>query len=67
MTDRQGEYYVALVDLEEGPRITGQLVDFDERPESGQSVQATIRRLYVEEGVIRYGFKFQPGSGSSAP
>lgn len=29
-------------------------------PAPGAPVRAVIRRLYTEDGVIRYGFKFQP-------
>lgn len=57
----QGEYPVAVVELAEGPRISAQLIDC--KPENvriGMEVEATVRRIYVEEGVIRYGFKFRP-------
>ncbi len=53
----QGGYDVVLVELEEGPRITAQLVEG--HPEVGASVEAELRRLYDDEGVRRYGFKFR--------
>lgn len=59
----EGGYYVAIVRLDEGPRITAQLTGFAAAPAMGQAVTAVIRRLYEEEGVIRYGFKFQPVEG----
>lgn len=53
-----GGYWVAIVQLEEGLRITAQLADVAEPPQIGQPVRAVVRRLYAEEGVVRYGFKF---------
>jgi uncharacterized OB-fold protein len=56
-----GEFAVALVELEEGPRIMGQMTDCDpHRTEIGMEVKATLRKLYEQEGVIRYGYKFRP-------
>jgi uncharacterized OB-fold protein len=58
-----GSYGVALVDLEEGVRVMGQLTDCDlEKVQVGQEVQMVFRVLYAHEGVIRYGFKFKPVS-----
>jgi uncharacterized OB-fold protein len=38
----------------------GQMTDCDpHRLEIGMAVRATIRRLYEQEGVIRYGYKFK--------
>jgi len=57
----KGSYPVAVVELEEGPRIIAQIIN---PPESGLSigmqVEAVFRRIYEEEGVVRYGFKFRP-------
>jgi len=57
----RGTYPVALVDLDEGPRVMAQMV---EEPEDGinigMAVEAVIRRIYLEEDVIRYGYKFRP-------
>ena len=59
--DAEGEYVVAIVELEEGPRITGQVVDVDpDAVEVGMAVSGRIRRIYEEERVVRYGFKFVP-------
>lgn len=58
---QDGAYHVAIVELAEGPKITAQLVGFERPPVIGQPVVAVVRRLYDEEGVIRYGFKFRPG------
>ncbi|KKM10085.1 hypothetical protein SY88_15705 [Clostridiales bacterium PH28_bin88] len=54
-------YPVVLVELEEGPKIIAQLVDVpDDGVRIGLEVEAVIRRIYVEEEVIRYGYKFRP-------
>ena len=52
-------YNVALIKLEEGPVISGLVVD--DKIEIGQKVKAVFRRLSVEghEGLISYGFKFE--------
>lgn len=60
-----GAYAIAIVELREGPRIIGQLTDIDPKPENlqiGMGVKAIIRRIYDQEGVIRYSFKFKPVS-----
>lgn len=60
----RGHYWVALVQLVEGPRILGLVID---PPEEGlrvdQPVEAVWRRIYSEEGVVRYGFRFRPAPG----
>lgn len=54
-------YPVVLVELEEGPRIIAQLVDAPaEGVQIGLEVEAVVRRIYVEEEVIRYSYKFRP-------
>lgn len=62
----EGGYYVAIVKLAEGPKITAQLVGFKALPALGTPVKAETRRLYTEEGVIRYGFKFGPQEESAS-
>lgn len=56
-------YVVALIDLDEGPRITAQLTDVDpERVEIGMPVEMVIRKWSEqgETGLINYGYKFRP-------
>jgi uncharacterized OB-fold protein len=56
-----GSYHVAVVELEEGPKIVAQLADC--KPEElkiGLPVEATFRRIYEDDGIIRYGLKFRP-------
>jgi uncharacterized OB-fold protein len=56
-----GKYPVAIVELDEGPKVIGQMADFDlKEVKIGTLVKAELRRIYAEEGVIRYGFKFVP-------
>ncbi|RJT02559.1 zinc ribbon domain-containing protein [Halococcus sp. IIIV-5B] len=60
---RGGPYGVAIVGFEADGHaaLPAQLTDCD--PESvavGDEVRAVIRRIYVQEGVVRYGAKFVP-------
>lgn len=44
-----------------GARLPGMLTDCDPHaPDRGDRVEATIRRIYEDEGVVRYGAKFRP-------
>ena len=57
-------YTVALVKLEEGPVVTAQLTDLDERGiEIGTPVEMVTRRIRSEgdeRGLLVYGYKFRP-------
>lgn len=56
-----GSIVVGVVELREGPRLMAQIADGD--PETlaiGMPLRATVRRLYDQEGVVRYGTKFVP-------
>ena len=57
-------YAVAIVKLEEGPMLTAQLTDIDERDvEIGMPVEMVTRRLRSdgdERATIVYGYKFRP-------
>ena len=55
-------YCVAIIELEEGPRITGQIADTDASEISiGDKVDVVFRKLNTigKEGIINYGFKFK--------
>jgi uncharacterized OB-fold protein len=55
-------YTVALVELEEGPLVTGQLTDVDrDEIEIGMPVEMVTRKLCEEgeDGLIVYGYKFR--------
>lgn len=57
----KGSYPVAIIQLQEGPRVIAQLVDIEkDQIKVGMRVKAVFRRIYEEENVIRYGFKFRP-------
>jgi len=64
LQQQDGAYTAAIVAFEtEGGSVTlpAQLTDVD--PEAmavGDTVRATIRRIYTQEGVTRYGVKFTP-------
>lgn len=54
-------YILAIINLEEGPMITGQIVDTDKsKIKPGVKVRSTFRILRIDgdEGLIHYGFKF---------
>lgn len=58
-------YYLAMVELDEGPTVTGQLTDVaveDFEPEIGARVELVIRRVKEqgEDGLILYAYKFRP-------
>ncbi len=56
-------YVLAIVQLEEGCRLTSQIIDVDPAAvKIGMPVEATFRKLGQEgeAGVIHYGYKFRP-------
>jgi len=56
-------YIVALVDLEEGPRVAAQITDAEPTDlEIGLPVEMVIRKISEagSNGVITYGYKFRP-------
>jgi len=58
-----GAIGVVLVELDEGGRVRvpGMLADCDPYGvERGDTVEKIVRRLYEQEGVVRYGYKFRP-------
>ena len=59
----QAPYPIAIIELDEGPRITAQIVDC--KPEDvkiGMRVKATFRKIQEDGyiGAIYYGYKFKP-------
>ena len=61
-----GVYPVTIVELEEGPKVIGQMADVNPQDvKIGMPVRAEMRRIYEEEGVVRYGFKFVPLEGGA--
>jgi len=56
-------YVVGLIQLEEGPKVTSQVVDCDlEEVYIGMPVEACFRKLREQgkDGIVCYGFKFRP-------
>jgi uncharacterized OB-fold protein len=59
--DQTTPYILALIDLDEGVRVLGQLTDVDvENLTIGARVTTTFRRLHTDgkNGIINYGVKF---------
>ncbi len=60
---RQVPYIVAQVELDEGARLTAQIVNCDiDKVHIGMRVRACFRKIteYGHEGIIVYGYKFEP-------
>jgi uncharacterized OB-fold protein len=56
-----GAIAVGVVALDDGPRVIGQIVVRDPAALAiGTRLKAVPRRLYDQEGVVRYGLKFVP-------
>lgn len=69
----QRPYILAMVEMDEGVKVTGQVIDCEACDlEIGTPVRTTMRKLSEEgpSGVIHYGYKFvpiQPKSKAEAP
>ncbi|MGD0950995.1 MAG: Zn-ribbon domain-containing OB-fold protein [Methanotrichaceae archaeon] len=60
--DRQTPYNLAIIRLDEGPRLTGQIVSSADKVKIGMRVRPVFRILGKEgdRGIIYYGTKFVP-------
>jgi len=60
--ERMTPYVLAIVKLDEGPRITGQVVCTPEEVRIGMRVRPVFRKIAAdgESGVIYYGTKYIP-------
>jgi len=59
----QKPYVIAIIQMEEGIRLTGQVIDCDPAEvRVGMKVRTTMRKLGEEgpSGIIHYGYKFMP-------
>jgi len=59
----QAPYAVAIVELADGVKVTGQVVDCDfDKIKIGLKVKFEFRKIYSdgEAGVLHYGYKFVP-------
>lgn len=59
--DSETPYTLAVVELDEGARVTAQVVEGGEDVEVGDRVEACFRRIsdQGEEGIVQYGTKFK--------
>lgn len=60
--EEQAPYVLAIIQLEEGPRLTAQVVDVrGSELKIGDNVEAVFRMIQRDdpEGLIHYGFKFR--------
>lgn len=59
--EKLAPYVVAIVRLDEGPSIAGQIVGNKDKVEIGKRVQSVFRKMSEDgpDGLIRYGFKFE--------
>ncbi len=60
--EEQVPYPVAIIKMDEGPQVTGQIVDCDlKEVKIGMRVETTFRRIQEDgyTGAIYYGYKFK--------
>lgn len=60
--EKQAPYPMAIIELDEGPRITAQIVDCkNDEVKIGMKVQSTFRKIQQDGkiGAIYYGYKFK--------
>lgn len=61
LIDADGAIGAVIVELDEGVRVPGMLTDCDPYAyRRGDPVEAVVRRLYEQDGIVRYGVKFRP-------
>ncbi len=54
-------YTVGIIELDEGPKVEGHIVDNGKIPKIGAKVRTVFRKMYTDgdEGLIHYHFKFE--------
>lgn len=60
--EKEVPYIVAIIELDDGPRLTAQVIDCDpDEVKIGQRVRSSFRRISEDgnAGVIYYGYKFK--------
>jgi len=59
--DVQAPYTLALVEMDDGSKLTAQLTDLDGEPEIGMQVEMVTRKLRTDgdAGIIIYGYKYR--------
>ncbi|MAF89320.1 MAG: Zn-ribbon domain-containing OB-fold protein [archaeon] len=61
--EHETPYYLAIIELEEGPRLTAQIVDAHKGEVNiGAEVESCFRKISEDgkAGAISYGYKFRP-------
>jgi uncharacterized OB-fold protein len=64
----QAPYAVGIAEMEDGVKLTGQIVDCDfEDIKVGMSVKLEFRKIFQEgeSGILCYGYKFVPNEGDA--
>ena len=59
----QVPYPIAIIKLDDGPKVTAQIVDCEnDKVKIGMNVQSTFRKIQADgdRGAIYYGYKFKP-------
>ncbi|MFQ6114824.1 MAG: Zn-ribbon domain-containing OB-fold protein [bacterium] len=65
--EKQTPYIMAIVELDQGPRLTTQIVDCDlDQIKIGMRVRSVLRKIQEdgEAGLVHYGCKFIPDDGA---
>lgn len=60
--EEETPYIVGIIELDEGPRVTGQITETNsDEIEIGKKVRVTFRNIGEdgEKGIIHYGYKFK--------
>lgn len=59
--EKYAPYAAAIIELEEGARMAGQIVGDINKVKSGKTVRAVFRKMYEDgsEGLINYGLKWE--------
>jgi uncharacterized OB-fold protein len=59
--EKYAPYAVAVIDLEEGARISGQVVGDINKVRTGKAVTTVFRKIYEDgtDGLINYGLKWE--------
>jgi len=58
-------YVLAIIEMEEGCRLTSQVIDVEpSKVKIGMRVESAFRKLGQdgESGIIHYGYKFRPAA-----
>ncbi len=59
--EKYAPYAVAIIDLEEGARVSGQIVGDISKVRTGKKVRTVFRKIHEDgsDGLINYGLKWE--------